>query len=198
MQPVYTIAILDFTFDEGNKRPEKYRYDVGIIEKETYDLFSEKLTFIYLAMPKFSKTLDQLETRFDKWLYVIRNLHQLDRIPDKLRERIFEKLFETAEIAKFDNQQRSAYEDSLKHYRDLKNSMDTAEEKGIEIGREEGIGIGREEGIEIGREEGVGVGIDLTIEVVVLAKSGHSSKEIAGQTNLPLQEVEKILKKLNQ
>jgi predicted transposase/invertase (TIGR01784 family) len=85
-------------------------------------------------MPKFNKTVDQLENRFEKWLYVLRNLNRLDRIPDKLREHIFEKLFEVAEIAKFNPQQILSYEDSLKYYRDMKNSLDTAYEEGREEG----------------------------------------------------------------
>lgn len=88
-------------------------------------------------MPKFNKTIDELKTRFDKWLYVIRNLNRLDEVPDKLRERVFGKLFETAEIAKFTPEQIRSYEDSLKYYRDMKNSLDTAkEEKAIEIAKE--------------------------------------------------------------
>lgn len=65
-------------------------------------------------------------------MYVIRNLNKLDRIPDELREGIFERLFEVAEIAKFSAEEAQAYEDSLKSYRDLKNSLDTAFEEGIE------------------------------------------------------------------
>jgi hypothetical protein len=87
-------------------------------------------------MPKFNKTVDELENRFDKWLFILRNLNRLDRVPDKLKEQIFEKLFETAEIAKFTPDQVRSYEDSLKYYRDLKNSLDTAsEEKAIEIAK---------------------------------------------------------------
>ena len=81
-------------------------------------------------MPKFNKTVDELVTRFDKWLYIIKNLNKLDRIPDKLREQIFDKLFATAEIAKFTPAQVLSYEDSLKYYRDLKNSLDTARGEG--------------------------------------------------------------------
>lgn len=88
-------------------------------------------------MPKFNKTIDELETRFDKWLYVIRNLNRLDKVPDKLRERAFEKLFESAEIARFTPGQVRSYENSLKYYRDLKNSLDTAKQEGREEGREE-------------------------------------------------------------
>jgi predicted transposase/invertase (TIGR01784 family) len=130
LKAVYTIAILDFVFDADKAEPAKYRYDVKLKDIETNTVFYDKLTFIYLEMPKFNKTVDELETRFDKWLYVIRNLNRLDRVPDKLRERIFDKLFAAAEIARFTPEQASSYENSLKYYRDLKNSLDTASEEG--------------------------------------------------------------------
>ena len=110
--------------------PDKFRYDVKLTDVDTNKVFYDKLTFIYLEMPKYNKTIDQLETRFDKWLYVIRNLNKLDRVPDKLREQIFDKLFETAEIAKFTPDQIRSYEDSLKYYRDIKASLDTKFEEG--------------------------------------------------------------------
>jgi len=134
LKAVYTIAILDFVFDADKNEPLKYRYDVKLKDIETNKVFYDKLTFIYLEMPKFNKTIDELTSRFEKWLYVIKNLNKLDRVPDKLREQIFDKLFETAEIAKFTPDQIRSYEDSLKYYRDLKNSLDTAREEGkIEI-----------------------------------------------------------------
>lgn len=130
LKAVYTIAILDFVFEEDKNEPEKFRYDVQLQDIETNKVFYDKLKFIYLEMPKFNKTIDELDTQFDKWLYVIRNLNRLDRIPEKLRESIFERVFETAEIAKFTPEQVRSYEDSLKYYRDLKNSLDTAKEEG--------------------------------------------------------------------
>ncbi len=136
LKAVYTIAILDFVFDEDKSEPDKFRYDVKLTDIETCRVFYSKLTFVYLEMPKFGKTAGELETRFDKWMYVIRNLNKLDRIPDELREGIFEKLFEVAEIAKFSPEEVQAYEDSLRSYRDLKNSLDTAFEEGIEKGIE--------------------------------------------------------------
>ena len=136
LEKVYTIAILDFKFDDGKKHPNKFRYDVKLKELEMDEVFSDKLNFIYLEMPKFNKKIDELETRFEKWLYVIKNLHKLDRIPEKLKESIFLQLFETAEISKFSQQEYREYEDSLKYYRDLKNSLDTAkEERTIEIAK---------------------------------------------------------------
>jgi predicted transposase/invertase (TIGR01784 family) len=135
LKAVYTIAILDFVFESDKDEPGKFRYDVKLTDIETKKVFYDKLTFIYLAMPKFNKTIEELETRFDKWLYVIRNLNRLDRIPAKLKEQIFEKLFETAEIARFTPEQIRSYEDSLKYYRDLKNSLDTARDEGMVEGK---------------------------------------------------------------
>jgi predicted transposase/invertase (TIGR01784 family) len=54
-------------------------------------------------------------------------------------------LFEVAEIAKFSRKEADAYEESLKSYRDLKNSLDTAYEEGVEEGLEKGRKEGREE-----------------------------------------------------
>lgn len=153
LNAVYTIAILDFVFDHDINEPEKYRYDVKLSDIETHKVFFDKLTFIYLEMPKFNKKLDQLETRFDKWLYVLKNLGQLDKVPNNLRGKIFEKLFETAEIAKFDPQQVQSYEESLKYYRDLNNSINTAKEDGEIIGHAKGLAEGIEKGIIEGKIE---------------------------------------------
>ncbi len=134
LKAVYTVAILDFVFDEDLNEKDKYRYNVKLADIETNKVFYDKLTFVYLEMPKFTKTITQLETRFDKWLYIIRNLHKLERIPDELRESIFERLFEVAEIAKFSPAEAESYEDSMKVFRDLNNSLDTAREEGEIVG----------------------------------------------------------------
>ena len=130
LKAVYVIAILDFVFDEDTSETQKYRYDVKLTDIDTKKVFYDKLTFIYLEMPKFNKTIEEIETRFEKWLYVLRNLAKLERVPDKLREQIFEKVFETAEIARFTTDQVRNYEESLNVFRDIKNSMDTAKEEG--------------------------------------------------------------------
>ncbi len=141
LKAVYTIAILDFVFDEDKNEPKKYRYDIKLTDRETNKVFSNELTYIYLELPKFTKSIDELETRLDKWLYTIRNLNRLERVPEKLRERVFEKFFETAEISKFTQEQVRYYENSLKYYRDLKNSLDTAKLEGIKEGIEKGIKV---------------------------------------------------------
>ncbi len=137
LKAVYTIGILDFVFDEDKIDKDKFRYDVKLQEIKTNKTFYDKLTFIYFEMPKFNKSIEELETHYDKWLYVLKNLHKLDRLPENLKEKVFERVFEVAEIAKFSHEEYLSYEDSLKYYRDLKNSLDTAKEEGREEGKEE-------------------------------------------------------------
>lgn len=131
LNAVYTISIMDFEFDESPSHKNKLRHDIQLLDIETKELFYDKLKFIYLEMPKFNKTIDELETHYDKWLYVLKNLPKLDRIPEKLKEGLFLRLFEVAEIAKYDDNEQRAYQDSVKYYRDLKNVMDTAVEEAM-------------------------------------------------------------------
>ena len=138
LKKVYTIAILDFVFDEDKNEPNKFRYDIQLTDIDTRKVFYDKLTFIYLEMPKFNKKVNELKTRFEKWLFVLKNLHKLDRVPRELKEQVFLKLFKTAEIAKFNKEEFQHYEDSLKYYRDIKNSLDTAREEGEKRGKIEG------------------------------------------------------------
>jgi len=136
LKAIYTIAILNFVFEEDKNDLNKYRYDVMLTDIETHKIFYDKLKFVYLEMPKFTKEVDELETRFEKWMYVIRNLKRLDNIPDRLREKVFEKIFAAAEIAKLTPEEYEAYVDSLNSYRDLQNSIDTAKkEEKLEIAK---------------------------------------------------------------
>lgn len=131
LSPVYTIGILDFVFDEDKYDPEKYVYCIQLADNETHKIFYNKLTFIYLELPKFNKTEDELETLFDKWMYVLKNLSKLQDRPKALQERVFKKLFQIAAIEKLDHKERQAYESSLKYYWDMKNVIDTAVDEAI-------------------------------------------------------------------
>jgi predicted transposase/invertase (TIGR01784 family) len=153
-------------------------------------------------MPKFKKREDELETHFDKWLYVLKNLEYLSNRPAKLQEKIFAKLFEQAEIANYTAREYHEYEQSLKVYRDLKNVIDTAFEDGIAEGIakgraegiEEGITKGRAEGIEKGRAEGIEKG---RVEGIRLTAKGFKNKGvaiavIAEITGLNVEDIEKL------
>jgi len=137
LKAVYTIAVLDFEFSGG--KPEKLRHRVQLIDNETHEVFYDKIHFIYLEIPKFNKTLEELENDYERWLFAFKNLHRLREMPKELEEGIFKRLFELAEIARLEPQDRTFYEDSLKDYRDLKSAIDTSFKEGKAEGIAEGV-----------------------------------------------------------
>ncbi len=139
LKSVYTVGVLNFVFDEDKDDEEYYHHEVKLMDVGRKEVFYEKLTFIYLEMPKFRKREDELETLFDKWMFVLKNLATLLERPAALQERVFKRLFETAEIARFSESEMRDYEESLKNLRDLGNVLNTAKEEGRKEGRKEGI-----------------------------------------------------------
>lgn len=156
LAPVYTVGVLDFVFDETD--PNYYHHEVKLMDVKRKTVVYDKLTFVYLEMPKFNKPITECVTFLDKWMFVLKNLVNLLNRPAELQDRVFHKLFETAEVARFSPTQRAEYEESLKIYRDLTNVVDTAHEKGVieglEKGLKKGLEQGREQGLEQGRMEG--------------------------------------------
>ena len=134
LKAVYMVGILDFVFNKSKDDEDYYYSEVKLMDTRKKTVFYDKLTFINLEMPKFKKGVEQLETRFEKWMYVLKNLPKLQELPPQLQERIFEKIFRVAEIAKMKKEELSEYEDSLKNYRDWYSIIETAKnEREIEI-----------------------------------------------------------------
>jgi len=165
LKAVYTIGILNFSFPDQSEQ-ERYLREIQLIDKETNEVFYDKLTFMYLEMPKFRKTEDELVSQFDKWMYVLKNLHRLQDKPVKLQEKVFEKLFSEAEIAKLNSEDMKAYEESLKTYRDNYSVIETAKKEG----KDEGM-------VDVARE---------------MKKDGHPIEMIAKYTGLTKEQIEKL------
>ena len=128
---VYCIGILDFTFDDYETETERVEYLHTIKLKNQHGkVFYDKLTYVYVEMPNFLKTETELENRLDKWLYFIKHLEDFQNIPTIFSDDVFEQAFEQAELSKLDQTDLDIYESSLKVYRDLKNTIDTAFDDG--------------------------------------------------------------------
>ncbi len=123
--------------------------------------------------------------------------------PADLSEEVFVKAFEMAKIARFEPTERKAYENSLKHYRDLKNVEDTARGEGYDEGKEEGHAeghaLGLEQGIERGVEQGIEQGIEQGAEkerkqlVQIMHQQGLSPEQIAQFTGMSVDAVTQLL-----
>ena len=139
LKAVYCIGILDFTFNDYKNDPQQGEVIHTVqLKDQNNQLFYEKLKYIYLEMPNFTKTEVELETRLDQWLYFIKNLEDFQNIPAIFNDSIFIEAFAKAEIAKYSQEERADYEDSLKIFRDNKAVIDTAYDDGKIEGKLEG------------------------------------------------------------
>lgn len=170
LEPVYTIGILDFIFSDHKE--DKNLFHLIELKDQKGKVFYEKLKFIYIELPKFTKKLEELENYYEKWLYVFKHLSNLQERPKKLQEKVFQQLFEAAEIAKFTPEERQAYEQSKKYYRDIKNAVETSREEGR-----------KEERVEIAKK---------------CIKNGMTNEIIAQITDLRLEEIAFIREDLNE
>ena len=151
---IYTIGLLNFVFPNDEYPAGSYVHEVKLKDTDDNHIFYDKLTFVYLEMPKFNKREDELQTMFDKWMFALRNLSRLLERPQALQERIFKHLFDQAEIAQFTVDERREYAESVKDYWDYYSTMKTAHKKGKAEGLAEGEAKGRAEGLAEGEAKG--------------------------------------------
>ena len=190
LNPVYTIGLLNFNFADGLENAKRWHHEVKLMEVDTHEVFYDKLTYIYVEIPKFDKKETELVTMYDKWMYVLKNLSKLMQRPAALQERVFTRLFEQAEIAKFNKQDQKLYEDSMNAYRDIVNAIRTAEKKKYAEGEAEGLAKGLAKGLVEGRAEGRAEGI---VEVAKkMLDKGMDAALVAEMTGLPLDKVSNL------
>ena len=134
---VYGVFIMNFR-DEDYFRG-KFRTDVGLLDMRTHELFSDRIRMIFLQMPCFLKEASQCRTLFDRWIYVLKNMEVLERMPWEARIAVFKKLADVASTAALTPEERDKYEYSLKKIRDELSIMSHERKQGIKQGREEGI-----------------------------------------------------------
>ena len=136
LQEVYFIGLMDFNFDHTPS--DKYLHRVRLAEEETGEIFYNKLGFIFIELPNFNLTEKGIKTDLEGWLFVLRNMWKLKKIPVILHRKIFKKLFQISEIANLKKEDYMLYEKNLLDKWDAYSVLKTAKDKGIEEGKAEG------------------------------------------------------------
>lgn len=168
--PVYGIFLLNYKMGINSK----FRTDVILADRDTGRMFSDKIRQVYLELPWFTKEPDDCETDFERWLYLLKHMDTLERIPFKARKAVFDKLLEVADVANLSKDERILYDEALKRYRDYKNTIDYAEEKGVE------------KGIKIGKTE------EQRLIAANFKKRGVNTEMIAQCTGLSIEEIDNL------
>ena len=186
IKAVYGVFFMNFLFDHC----VKLRTDVILADRDTGELFSDRMRQVFIALPLFNKEEDACENDFERWIYILKNMETLNRLPFKARKAVFEKLEKIVDIASLSKEERMKYDESIKVYRDNLATISFAENKGLKRGREEGLKEGIEKGLKEGRKEGRKEGI---LSVARNLRSGGMSVEaIAAATGLSIEEIEQL------
>jgi predicted transposase/invertase (TIGR01784 family) len=78
LNPVIALTITDFEMFAGSDRIiSRYR----LKEKDDLTDYSDDIELVFVELPKFTKSLPELETMVDKWLYFLRSANQLESVP---------------------------------------------------------------------------------------------------------------------
>lgn len=110
--PVYVVCIMNFVPKEHEVT--KFRTDVALREKSSDSMFSDKLRFIYLSLPFFDKSEEECETGFEKWIYVLKYMEVLERLPFTAQKKIFDHLAKLADVRCLSSEEQEKYDESIK------------------------------------------------------------------------------------
>ena len=141
---VYLVAFLNFSPLDFKKQ---FRTDVVLAEKDTREQFSDKLRMIFLQLPLFKKEADECENQVERWIYLLKNMETLNRLPWAAQSAVFKKLESIADVSAMTRAERLQYDEALKKYRDTISVFEGVRMEGRAEGMELGVLKGRKEGL---------------------------------------------------
>ena len=175
-QPVYVVSFLNFKMDVLGT---EVRTDVALCDLDTNKPVSNKLRFIYIQLPRFTKSEEECQGIFDYWIYNIKNMETTNSIAFAQQHKIFKRLEAVTNYANLDKAQRLAYDEDLKIYRDFQNCMDFKLHEGFKKGIKKGEEKGRAE--------------EKSDIVCKLYKNGMPAETISQMLEIPLETVMDII-----
>ena len=107
LDAVYGVFFMNFVMDKDI--PSKIRTDVILSDRDTGKLFNSKFRQIFIELPNFNKEEDECENDFER----------LEKLASK---------------ANMTQEERMQYEEEWKVYNDYFNTLDFAEQKGMQKG----------------------------------------------------------------
>ena len=166
LNPVIALNIVDFNmFNENNEVITNFK----LLEKQQFINYSDDIELIFIELPKFSKTEEELENITDQWIYFIKNAGSLEYIPKNIDECIVEALKSVNEAGMSKSELESQHK--RKEFIFIqKSSIELAKEQGIAQGIEEGE---HKKAMEIAKNL-----LDVLDDETISLKTGLSKEEI--------------------
>jgi len=133
IKPVYIVSILNFKIFKDQASENQVIERVYLYRESTKKLFTNKLQFVFIQLPKFQKAISELANDTDRWLYVLKNLNGLESSPPELKDKKpFDLLLEIAEIKQLTEEEMERYQVSLAKSYQLRSAINYAREEARE------------------------------------------------------------------
>lgn len=198
LHTVYGVFFMNF---KESDLPDHFRVDSGILDLETHETLNPHFRQIYLQFPYFTKELNECETLLERLFYALKNMEHWIRMPDALKEQVFDHLSRLAAVANLSPENRLAYDRAVDRYNvnrlaeeGFLQEVEEAKEKAIAEAVAEAVAEAKVEAEAKGMEEGLEQG-RLSEKYAIaknLKESGLSMSLIVQSTGLPEEVVERL------
>ena len=132
--PVYVISIMDFTISQ-NDGLSAVRTVYRLLEVESHRQLTDRVTYIFIELPKFRKRVEDLDGDVLEGMYFcLKNLPQLQDKPEVLTHHVFDKIFTITEFLNMDENTRTKIRNNMTTERDFMNQLAYARKEGREEG----------------------------------------------------------------
>jgi predicted transposase/invertase (TIGR01784 family) len=168
LNPVIALTIVDFImFEETDKIITNFK----MIEKDDFINYNDDIELIFIELPKFNKTLDNLQGIQEQWLYFIKNAGSLEYIPKKLNKPII-KALEVVNEANFTEEELE-----LQYKR---KEFISIQRLAVLKAKNDGLKQGIQEGIEKGKED-IAISLFDVLDIDIISKKTGLSIERLNQ-----------------
>ena len=181
LNPVIALTITDFVLFQNN---QDLISSFKLLEKNKFIEYSDDIELIFIELPRFNKTEQQLETLQDKWLYFIKNAGSLEYIPTNIGQEV-QKAFDIANEAHLSKEELELQHKKKDWIYIQKSSMELAKKQGLEQGLEQGLVQGLVQG---SMQEKINIAknlIGLLDNETIAEKTGLSVQEIESNCSSP-------------
>ena len=88
------------------------------------------MPWYFLQLPLFKKEADECDNQVERWIYLLKNMETLSRLPWAAQSAVFKKLESIADVGAMSRAERLKYDEALKKYRDTISVLEGARMEG--------------------------------------------------------------------
>ena len=173
--PLFFIGFMGAEVRHEDKQAWDGRFisEYTFMEKTTHELQDETIIIIFAELNRFNKSEKECVTAQDKLMYLFKNISKLENDKTWDRDRFWQRFFKACEIAAFNEEKRTQYEQDMYDERRLYGQLTASYNNGLAEGHEKGLVEGREaERLENAKKlVASGIDIDLVCSTLGIDKS---------------------------